>query len=128
MIEIPTWWPGGIYIYNSYNRAYVSFIRAYGRLKDLNVKAMNLHELSKSFGMERAISTDTKKEKYQKELHRVNREKFRTQGGVELNSDIWESVRKKRRVVHEKELNKMEFVWFCFVTPYIIYSIIYKLN
>jgi hypothetical protein len=40
--------------------AYISFIRAYTRLQELKVKSMNLHELSKSFGLERAISADTK--------------------------------------------------------------------
>jgi len=42
-------------------------------------------------------------------LQRTNREKFRNQG-VELNSDIWDTLRKKRRVVPERELNKLEFV------------------
>ncbi len=38
---------------------------------------MNLHDLSKSFGLEKAVSTETKEERYQKELHIANREKFR---------------------------------------------------
>lgn len=38
---------------------------------------MNLHELSKSFGLEKAVGTETKDEKYQRELLKTNREKFR---------------------------------------------------
>lgn len=45
-------------------RAYISFLRAYSRLKSLKVKSMNLHELSKTFGLEKAISTETKTERY----------------------------------------------------------------
>ena len=46
---------------------------------------MSLHDLCKAFGLEKAIGHETKDEKYQRELMKTNREKFREKG-VELNS------------------------------------------
>lgn len=40
-------------------RAYVSFVRAYGRLKKFKIKTLNLHKLSKSFGLDEAAAKET---------------------------------------------------------------------
>ena len=60
MIGMYSWWLEGCYIYILLYRAYISFIRAYSRLKDLNAKAMSLHDLCKSFGLDKSIGTETK--------------------------------------------------------------------
>ncbi|CAK87800.1 unnamed protein product (macronuclear) [Paramecium tetraurelia] len=90
-------------------RAYVSFLRAYGRLKSFKIKTLNLHNLSKSFALEKAFSEDTKDERYQKDLKFINREKFR-QREDQANETRWDRERKKRRVMSQAELSKMEFM------------------
>ncbi|CAD8191871.1 unnamed protein product [Paramecium pentaurelia] len=90
-------------------RAYVSFLRAYGRLKSFKIKTLNLHNLSKSFALEKAFSEDTKDDRYQKDLRFINREKFR-QREEQANETRWDRERKKRRVMSQAELSKMEFM------------------
>lgn len=42
----------------------MSFVRAYGRLKKFRIKTLNLHKLSKSFGLDEAAAKETQEEQY----------------------------------------------------------------
>lgn len=43
-------------------RSYVSFVRAYGRLKTFKIKTLNLHRLAKAFGLDEATAKETQNE------------------------------------------------------------------